>query len=125
MSEEKHKEMRDGIVAALKTVYDPEIPVDIYELGLIYEINIDDTDKVHAVMKITAEIYCTAGEFLCESVEDVARSLTQDFRLCPECTADEVIGSFLMEDSEREQHLTNIQAARGVPVDGSTSVHSR
>ena len=73
-------------------------------------------DKVHAVMKVTAEIYCAAGEFLCESIEDVARSLTRDFQLCPECSTDEVIGSFLMEDSEREQHLTNIQAARGVPT---------
>ena len=34
--------MTDDIVAALKTVYDPEIPVDIYELGLIYKVDIDD-----------------------------------------------------------------------------------
>ncbi len=38
--------MTDDIVSALKTVYDPEIPVDIYELGLIYKVDIDDDRNV-------------------------------------------------------------------------------
>ena len=44
---------RDDVVLALKTVFDPEIPVDIYELGLIYEINIED-NKVGVKMTLTA-----------------------------------------------------------------------
>jgi FeS assembly SUF system protein len=58
---EQHKELRDGIIAALKTVYDPEIPVDIYELGLIYEINIDESKNVHAVMTLTSPGCPVAG----------------------------------------------------------------
>ena len=45
--------VRDDVVLALKTVFDPEIPVDIYELGLIYEINIDG-QKVAVKMTLTA-----------------------------------------------------------------------
>lgn len=45
--------IRDDVVLALKTVFDPEIPVDIYELGLIYEINIDGP-KVAVKMTLTA-----------------------------------------------------------------------
>ena len=42
------------IVAALKTVYDPEIPSDIYEIGLIYSVDIDDSRLVNIVMTVTA-----------------------------------------------------------------------
>ncbi len=45
--------MTDDIVAALKTVYDPEIPVDIYELGLIYKVDIDDDRNVAIEMTLT------------------------------------------------------------------------
>ena len=52
----------DGLVAALKTVYDPEIPVDIYELGLIYKIEIDDSKFVAIDMTLTAPACPVAGE---------------------------------------------------------------
>lgn len=50
------------IVAALKTVYDPEIPVDIYELGLIYKVDIDDNRYVNVDMTLTAPGCPVAGE---------------------------------------------------------------
>ncbi len=50
------------IVAALKTVYDPEIPADIYELGLIYKIDIDDSRFVNIDMTLTAPGCPVAGE---------------------------------------------------------------
>ncbi len=50
------------IVAALKTVYDPEIPVDIYELGLIYRVMIDDDRHVNVDMTLTAPGCPVAGE---------------------------------------------------------------
>ena len=55
-------QMTDGIVAALKTVYDPEIPVDIYELGLIYKIDIDDSRFVSIDMTLTAPACPVSGE---------------------------------------------------------------
>ena len=54
--------MTDGLVAALKTVYDPEIPVDIYELGLIYKIEVDDSKFVTIDMTLTAPACPVAGE---------------------------------------------------------------
>nr|WP_307270969.1 SUF system Fe-S cluster assembly protein [Labrys wisconsinensis] len=54
--------MTDDIVAALKTVYDPEIPADIYELGLIYRIEISDDRRVAIDMTLTAPGCPVAGE---------------------------------------------------------------
>lgn len=54
--------LTDGIVAALKAVYDPEIPVDIYELGLIYKVDIDDDRMVTVDMTLTAPGCPVAGE---------------------------------------------------------------
>ena len=50
------------LVAALKTVYDPEIPVDIYELGLIYQIDVDDERNIDIKMTLTAPGCPVAGE---------------------------------------------------------------
>jgi len=65
---EEKKDIRESIVAALKTVYDPEIPVDIYELGLIYEINFFPVDKVHILMTLTSP-NCPAAESIPAEVE--------------------------------------------------------
>ena len=54
--------MTDDIIAALKTVYDPEIPADIYELGLIYKVDIADDRKVAIDMTLTAPGCPVAGE---------------------------------------------------------------
>jgi FeS assembly SUF system protein len=54
--------MTDDIVAALKTVYDPEIPADIYELGLIYRVDIADDRAVTVDMTLTAPGCPVAGE---------------------------------------------------------------
>ncbi len=54
--------LTDDIIAALKTVYDPEIPADIYELGLIYKIDIDDDRTVAIEMTLTAPGCPVAGE---------------------------------------------------------------
>ena len=54
--------LTDDIIAALKTVYDPEIPSDIYELGLIYRVEIDDDRNVTIDMTLTAPGCPVAGE---------------------------------------------------------------
>ncbi|WP_113093672.1 SUF system Fe-S cluster assembly protein [Agrobacterium sp. fls2-241-TYG-188a] len=52
----------DDVIAALKTVYDPEIPADIFELGLIYKIDVEDDRMVKIVMTLTAPGCPVAGE---------------------------------------------------------------
>jgi FeS assembly SUF system protein len=54
--------LTDDIIAAMKTVYDPEIPVDIYELGLIYKVDIDDDRNVAIDMTLTAPGCPVAGD---------------------------------------------------------------
>ena len=54
--------LTDDIVSALKTVFDPEIPVDIYELGLIYKVDIDDDRNVAIEMTLTAPGCPVAGD---------------------------------------------------------------
>ena len=62
------------VVRALRQVYDPEIPVNIYELGLIYDINIDDDHKVFIKMTLTAP-NCPAADFLVEDVKQKVGSV--------------------------------------------------
>ena len=79
--------LTDALIAAFKTVYDPEIPVDIYELGLIYKVDIDDDRKVDIDMTLTAPGCPVAGDMpgwienaarTVEGVEDVEVRLTFD-----------------------------------------------
>lgn len=58
---------RDEVIDALKTVYDPEIPVNVYDLGLIYDINIDGS-KVDILMTLTSP-NCPAGDEIFSDVE--------------------------------------------------------
>ena len=62
MTGDELQALTDSIVAALKTVYDPEIPADIYELGLIYNVDIDDSRFVAIDMTLTAPACPVAGE---------------------------------------------------------------
>ena len=54
-------EIESGVVEALKTVYDPEIPVDIYELGLIYDLDVSPAGAVHLLMTLTSPACPVAG----------------------------------------------------------------
>jgi FeS assembly SUF system protein len=54
--------LRDDLIAALKTVFDPEIPVDIYELGLIYRLDVDDDRNIEVDMTLTAPGCPVAGD---------------------------------------------------------------
>jgi len=64
----------EKVIAALKTCYDPEIPVDIYELGLIYKIDIDDDDRVFVDMTLTSPM-CPVAETLPPHVEMVVSAV--------------------------------------------------
>ncbi len=67
-------QIRDRIIATLKTIYDPEIPVDIYELGLIYGVEVADDGEVHVTMTLTTPM-CPVAETLPPEVEDKVRSV--------------------------------------------------
>jgi FeS assembly SUF system protein len=62
MASEELRQLTESIVTALKTVYDPEIPADIYELGLIYNVDIDENHFVSIEMTLTAPACPVAGE---------------------------------------------------------------
>jgi FeS assembly SUF system protein len=74
LSREEMKQMEERIIDALRTIYDPEIPVDIYELGLIYEVKVDENAHAHVLMTLTSPS-CPVAESLPLEVEDKVRSL--------------------------------------------------
>jgi len=90
--------LTDALIAAFKTVYDPEIPVDIYELGLIYRVDIDDDRKVDIDMTLTAPGCPVAGDMpgwienaarTVEGIADVEVRLTFDPPWDPSRMSDE------------------------------------
>ncbi|HYG37780.1 MAG TPA: SUF system Fe-S cluster assembly protein [Cytophagales bacterium] len=81
------EDLKEKVLAAIKTVYDPEIPVNIYDLGLIYEINIFPINSVFILMTLTSPSCPSAGEIPgevemkikeIEGVNDVKVELTFD-----------------------------------------------
>ncbi len=62
LSAEEYDRLTDDIINALKSVYDPEIPADIYELGLIYRVEVDEARFVNIDMTLTAPGCPVAGE---------------------------------------------------------------
>jgi FeS assembly SUF system protein len=79
--------LTDDIVSALKTVYDPEIPADIYELGLIYKIDIEDDRSVKIEMTLTAPGCPVAGAV--EGVSDVDVEMVFDPPWTPDRMSEE------------------------------------
>ncbi len=66
----------EAIVAMLKTVYDPEIPVNVYDLGLIYAIDVDEANNVRIDMTLTAP-NCPAADFILEDVRMKVESIDE------------------------------------------------
>lgn len=62
------KELKEKVVGAIKTVYDPEIPVDVYELGLIYEIQVFPVNNVYVKMTLTSPA-CPSAEAIPSEIE--------------------------------------------------------
>lgn len=64
---EQRLALEEKVIEMLRTVYDPEIPVDVYSLGLIYKIDIDDDANLHIDMTLTAP-NCPAADFIVEDM---------------------------------------------------------
>ena len=73
MTQEEKTLLEERIVDVLKTVYDPEIPVNIYDLGMIYKIDVQDNYDVEVDMTFTAP-NCPAADFILEEDSDVAET---------------------------------------------------
>ena len=67
-------EMYQKVVDTLHTVYDPEIPVDIYELGLVYDVNVDENDNVQIKMTLTAPS-CPIADGIVTEVQEKLESI--------------------------------------------------
>ena len=67
-------EIKDDVINTLRTIYDPEIPVDIYELGLIYEVNVDPGNNIHVLMTLTSPS-CRVAESLPIEVEEKVKEV--------------------------------------------------
>ena len=76
MTEQEVQEIGDKIVGVLKTIYDPEIPVDIYELGLIYDVFVNDENNAKILMTLTSP-NCPVAESLPIEIEDKVKSLKE------------------------------------------------
>lgn len=74
LSEAAVPDLRDKVIQAIKTVYDPEIPVDIYELGLIYEINIYPVNNIFVLMTLTSPS-CPSAEVIPGEVEQKLKGI--------------------------------------------------
>jgi len=72
--EEKEVSLRDKVLEAIKSVYDPEIPVDIYELGLIYEINVYPINNVFVLMTLTSPS-CPAAEIIPDELQTKLKAI--------------------------------------------------
>ncbi|MBQ2367940.1 MAG: DUF59 domain-containing protein [Bacteroidaceae bacterium] len=73
-------QLEEKIVSMMKTVYDPEIPVNIYDLGLIYRIEVKEDNAVEVDMTLTAP-NCPAADFLMEDVKQKVESIPEVTKL--------------------------------------------
>ena len=73
-TEEVIEEIREKVIEQLRTCYDPEIPVNVYDLGLIYGIDVDDQKNVHVDMTLTSP-NCPSIEELPEEVKEKIESI--------------------------------------------------
>ena len=74
MTQEERTKIEESIVDVIKTVYDPEIPVNIYDLGMIYKIDVQDSGDVEIDMTFTAP-NCPAADFILEDVRTKIESV--------------------------------------------------
>ena len=100
MDKKERKELNNKVLRAIKTVYDPEIPVDVYELGLIYEINIKKNKDVHVLMTLTSPS-CPAAESIPIDVKSRIEMIKEINDVDVEITFDPPYTSDLMSEEAK------------------------
>jgi len=92
--------LKQEVIRAIKTVYDPEIPVDVYELGLIYEISVFPINNVHILMTLTSPACPSAGEIPGE-IERAVRGVEGIGEVSVEITFDPPYTQDLMSEAAK------------------------
>lgn len=93
-------DLRDKVIEALKTVYDPEIPVDIYELGLIYEINVFPVNNIFILMTLTSPS-CPSAEVIPSEVEQKVKEIEGVSSVKVELTFDPPYSQDMMSEAAK------------------------
>lgn len=93
-------DLQDKVLQAIKTIYDPEIPVDIYELGLIYEINIYPVNNVYVLMTLTSPS-CPSAEVIPGEVEQKLKEIEGINEVKVELTFDPPYSQEMMSEAAK------------------------
>ena len=93
-------ELGEKVVGVLKTIFDPEIPVDIYELGLIYDVFVNEDNATKVLMTLTSP-NCPVAESLPQEVQDKIKSLKEVTDCEVEITFDPPWSQELMSDEAK------------------------
>lgn len=99
-SEEAAQEIGEKVVKVLKTIYDPEIPVDIYELGLIYDVMVSEDNDIRILMTLTSP-NCPVAETLPVEVREKVRSIKEVNEVEVEITFDPPWSQDLMSEEAK------------------------
>lgn len=92
--------LRDKVLNAIKSIYDPEIPVDIYELGLIYEINVYPVNNVYVMMTLTSPS-CPSAEQIPMEVEQKIKAIDEVNEVTVELTFDPPYSQDMMSEAAK------------------------
>lgn len=99
-SEAAIPDLQEKVLQTIKTVYDPEIPVDVYELGLIYEINIYPVNNVYVLMTLTSPS-CPSAEVIPGEVEQKLREIEGINEVKVEVTFDPPYSQDMMSEAAK------------------------
>ena len=92
--------LRDRVINVLENVYDPEIPVNIYEMGLVYKVTVDDDTNVHILMTLTSPM-CPVAESLPPEVEEKVSAIEGVAKATVEITWDPPWDPEMMSEAAR------------------------
>ncbi len=92
--------LRDKVVMAIKQVYDPEIPVDVYDLGLIYEITVYPVNNVYVLMTLTSP-NCPSAEYIPTEVKDKIQQIQGVANVEVEVTFDPPYSQDMMSEAAK------------------------
>ena len=100
MKHEEMQEIGDKVVAVLKTIYDPEIPVDIFELGLVYDVQLSDQKEAKILMTLTSP-NCPVAESLPAEVAERVEALDEIDQAAVELTFDPPWSQDMMSEAAK------------------------